>query len=89
LVPKAFTPTGIDNKTLYPFLIGVKKLVTFKVFNRWGQLVFQTDSADPKNGWDGVYKGKIQFLDTFTWYAEGYDYVDKIVHKTGNTILLK
>ncbi|MBC7399474.1 MAG: gliding motility-associated C-terminal domain-containing protein [Mucilaginibacter sp.] len=89
LVPKAFTPTGIDNKTLYPFLIGVKRLVTFKVFNRWGQLVFQTDSADPKNGWDGVYKGKIQFLDTYTWYAEGYDYTDKIVHKTGNTILLK
>lgn len=89
LVPKAFTPTGLDNQTLYPFLIGVKKLVTFKVFNRWGQLVFQTDSADPKDGWNGVYNGKIQFLDTFSWYAEGYDYVDKIVHKTGNTILLK
>jgi hypothetical protein len=89
LVPKAFTPTGLDNNTLYPFLIGVKKLVMFKVFNRWGHLVFQTSSTDPKDGWNGVYNGKIQFLDTFSWYAEGYDYVDKIVHKTGNTILLK
>jgi hypothetical protein len=89
LVPKAFTPIQLSNNRLYPFLIGIKTFKVFRVYNRWGSLVFQTNDPTPSNGWDGVYKGQIHFLDTFSWYAEGFDYVDKLIHKSGNTILLK
>ncbi|MDB5285727.1 MAG: hypothetical protein JWR05_676 [Mucilaginibacter sp.] len=89
LVPKAFTPIQLSNNRLYPFLLGIKTFKAFRVYDRWGSLVFQTNDPTPSNGWDGVYKGQIHFLDTFSWYAEGYDYVDKLIHKTGNTILLK
>jgi hypothetical protein len=89
LVPKAFTPAQLNNNRLYPFLLGIKTFNVFRVYNRWGSLVFQTSDPSPSNGWDGVYKGQIHFMDTFSWYAEGYDYVDKLVHKSGNTLLLK
>lgn len=89
LVPTAFTPTKTNNNILFPFLIGIKTFISFKVYDRWGELVFQGNSADPRQGWNGMYKGKMQFLDTFTWYAEGYDYSDNLVHKSGNTVLLK
>ncbi|PJJ79152.1 gliding motility-associated C-terminal domain-containing protein [Mucilaginibacter auburnensis] len=88
-VPKAFTPMQTQNNRLYPFLVSVKELTSFKVYNRWGVLVFQTNNPSPTSGWDGVYKSQVQFLDVFTWYAEGIDYVGNIVRRSGNTVLLK
>ena len=88
-VPTAFTPTQFDNNKLYPFLIGIKNFSYFKVYNRWGELVYETKSQNKEDGWNGVYKGQIQFMDTFTWYAEGTDYLDKVLRKSGNTLLLK
>jgi len=88
-VPTAFTPTQATNKTLFPFLFGVKTFTSFRIYNKWGNLVYQTNAAAADKGWDGVFKNTIGFLETYTWVAEGYDYVGNLVHKTGNTILLK
>ena len=54
-VPNAFTPNkdGL-NDLLKPFMIGIRELKYFRIFNRWGQLVFETQ--DPNNGWDGRIK---------------------------------
>lgn len=57
-LPKAFTPNddglndqyGINN----PFVI--KDLISFDIFDRWGNLMFST--IDPFQKWDGNYKGK-------------------------------
>ncbi len=89
VVPKAFTPTQATNKTLYPFAIGIQHFKSFIVYNRWGNIVFKTTEASADNGWDGTDKGKIPFLDTYTWVADGYDYVGNLVHRTGNTVVLK
>ncbi|GAB2688280.1 hypothetical protein GCM10027037_08440 [Mucilaginibacter koreensis] len=89
LVPKAFTPTQLTNSKLYPFLVGIQQFKYFRVYNKWGNIVFETKDASADKGWDGVYKGAIQFMDTFTWEAEGYDYVGNLVHRSGNSILLK
>jgi len=88
-VPTAFTPTEATNKTLFPFLFGVKAFTSFRIYNKWGNLVYQTNAAAADKGWDGMYKNTMGFLETYTWVAEGYDYVGNLVHKTGNTILLK
>ena len=51
-VPNAFTPNNDGtNDLLRPFMIGIKELRYFKVFNRWGQLIYET--KDHKKGWDG------------------------------------
>jgi gliding motility-associated-like protein len=51
-LPNAFTPNGDgQNDTFYPFPYCFIEEVEFKVFNRWGELVFETN--DPDLNWDG------------------------------------
>ncbi|MCX2474599.1 gliding motility-associated C-terminal domain-containing protein [Pedobacter sp. MC2016-05] len=86
VVPTAFTPNKDTNNRLYPFLVSIQKLTSFKVFNKWGILVFQTDLA--ANGWDGQFKSKMQPLETFSWFAEGIDTFGGKFQTTGKTILI-
>jgi gliding motility-associated-like protein len=69
LIPTAFSPNGDgyndEFRILHP---GDLRLVDFKVFNRWGEIVFQT--TDASQGWDGFYKGDIQDLAVYAWYAQ-------------------
>ncbi len=73
-VPTAFTPNGDGiNDIIYVKGWGVKDLVRFSIFNRYGELVFET--TDYQQGWDGRYKGKLQNVETYTYFAtvEGYN----------------
>jgi gliding motility-associated-like protein len=57
-IPNVFTPNGDDiNDWLKAKTSGLVERVDFKLFNRYGVLIFQTD--EPKLNWDGTYKGKI------------------------------
>lgn len=87
-VPTAFTPNGDGhNDYLDYFLIGIEKFKRFLVFNRWGQLLFET--TDPKQRWDGTFKGKKQPVETYVWLAEGDDSKGKTIFRRGQTILLR
>lgn len=56
-LPNAFTPNGDGLNDVFNLQnIKYEKLVAFKIFNRYGQEVFQT--TDAKKGWDGTIKGK-------------------------------
>ncbi len=87
-VPTTFTPDGNGrNDYLYPVLMGFKTLKTFKVFDRWGKLLFQTTTERP--GWDGRVKGDRQEIQTVVWMVEAVD-VDGVTHKRqGTTIILR
>jgi gliding motility-associated-like protein len=88
-VPGGFTPNGDGvNDRAYPILIGIRQLNYFKIFNRWGNLVFQTNDATPSNGWDGKFSGKMQMPGTFTWIAEAIDGHGNTIHRSGNIILI-
>lgn len=67
-VPTAFTPNA-DGSNDFIFVRGwgIKSLIEFKIYNRWGQLVFET--SDIKQGWDGQFNGKPQNNDTYTYHA--------------------
>ncbi len=86
IVPSAFTPQKSTNNRLYPFLVSITKLVSFKVYNKWGILVYQTDALD--GGWDGQFKSKMQPLETFSWVAEGIDTFGGKFQSQGKTILI-
>ncbi len=88
IVPTAFTPLKDVNSKLYPFCTNLKKLVSFKIFNKWGNLVFETNSMDPKDGWDGHFKGKVQPFETYTWFLDGIDEIDEPYKNKGNTVLI-
>ncbi|RYZ27019.1 MAG: hypothetical protein EOP49_42760, partial [Sphingobacteriales bacterium] len=68
-VPTAFTPNANNmNDRLRP-LGRIARLDYFRVYNRWGILVYQTNVVG--EGWDGKYKGVLQQPDTYTWILLG------------------
>ncbi len=88
-VPTAFTPsssTGL-NDYLRPLLYGFTKVNYFRIYNRWGKMLFQMQSDRP--GWDGKVNGQILDPATYVWMIEAID-VDGNVHREqGTTILLR
>ena len=87
-VPNAFTPNkdGL-NDLLKPFMIGIKDLKYFKIFNRWGQMVYFTQ--DPKNGWDGRFNGNPVLTQTLVWMLEGIGVDNKTYQTKGSTVLIR
>lgn len=87
IVPTAFTPQKETNNRLYPFLVNVKQLTSFRVYNKWGILVYES-AVLANGGWDGQFKSKMQPLETFSWFAEGIDLFGGKIQSTGKTILI-
>ncbi len=87
-VPSAFTPNG-DGKNDYlkPIIFGIKKLNYFRIFNRAGELVYETNTN--RQGWDGNYKGTKQDVQTFVWMVEALAGDGNIYTNKGTTILLR
>jgi gliding motility-associated-like protein len=92
-VPNAWSPNmDGSNDELYPFLINIKILKYFRVFNRWGQLMFEIKDYTPSNhlkGWDGLWKGVPQPMDVYTWTVEAYGVDGRHFKKAGNAMLLR
>ena len=90
LVPSAFTPNGLgpeSNETL-----GISNAVTlqefeiFQVYDRWGNLVFETADRDGK--WDGTYQGTPAMPGIYLWRA-AYSCNDQMLDKTGSIKLIR
>lgn len=91
-VPNAFTPDG-DGLNDVLMVRGKGIFVTsFRIFNRWGELVFQKTNFNPNDkqyGWDGKVRGILASPDVFVFTAEVVcDNGIKYTYK-GNTTLLK
>jgi gliding motility-associated-like protein len=87
-VPTAFTPNGDGVNDLFrPIGVGIKSIEYFRVYNRWGQLVFSTTING--HGWDGNIGGKPQSTNTYVWIVKGIDYLDKPFLKKGNVTLIR
>ena len=61
--------------------------MNWKIFNRWGQVVFAT--ADRNQGWDGTFKGTLQPMDVYTYTLDAVFTDGKKVRKTGDISLLR
>jgi gliding motility-associated-like protein len=87
-VPKGFSPNGDGhNDVLKPYLSGLDQLKFFKVFNRWGILIYETNILG--EGWDGFYRGEKQPFGSYTWLAQGQDDEGEIINSQGTTVLLR
>lgn len=67
-MPNSFTPDGNEfNQFFGPVFNTSVDLQNFnmKIYNRWGQLVFET--SDPNIGWDGSFDAKISKAGMYTW----------------------
>jgi len=87
-VPKAWSPNKDGhNDKLYPLTVKIKQLYYFRIFNRWGQLVFETNVLG--QGWDGMFKGQPQVSDVYTWTLDAMGEDGKRHQMSGNAILLR
>lgn len=70
--PTAFTPNGdLANDVFIPYYINVKSLQSFRIYNRWGNKIFETN--DMKKYWDATISGKPAPMETYTWIVECFD----------------
>jgi len=94
-VPNAFTPNndGLNDVLKVEYSAGIGADFNFRIFNRWGKLMFQTN--DRNKGWDGRDpSGILQEMDGYSYFLE-YNYIDpltselKNIKKTGTIILFR
>ena len=80
----AFIPGSASNNTFYPVMDFIPESFTFKIFNRWGNLVFETN--DPYNPvWDGTMNGKLVEQGVYTWQIQ-YSNSGEKTHVTHGTV---
>ena len=87
-VPTAFTPNNDGkNEKFFPFPVGIKSISYFRVYNRWGNLVFSTNKLF--DGWDGKANGVEQPTGVYVWMAEGITKENKKITKRGTVTLIR
>jgi gliding motility-associated-like protein len=88
-VPSAFTPNNDGkNDYLYPLNALKAENLDFKVFNRWGQLIFH--SKDWRQKWDGRMGGVMQATGVYIWMLDFTHKDTKIKYSMkGTTTLIR
>ncbi|MBN1116461.1 MAG: PKD domain-containing protein [Bacteroidales bacterium] len=86
-LPNAFSPNGDEENDV--FRCDYKNIyeADFRIFNRWGNLVFSTTNLD--EGWDGKVNGVVQNIDTYTYYVRAKTIHGFELEKKGTFLLLK
>ncbi len=84
--PNAFTPDGDGNNDVFRLLAdgddSLVRAIVLRVYNRWGELVYEGSGPINSIGWNGVHNGKPAPSDVYAWMAE-------VEFLTGKKILLK
>jgi gliding motility-associated-like protein len=87
-VPKAFSPNGDGhNDRLEIFLAGISEISYFRIYNRWGQQVYETRT--PVQPWDGVSRGVPQPSDTYVWVVQGLTETGSRLVRRGQFVLIR
>lgn len=87
--PTAFTPNGDGrNDRFRPMRDGKQTILTFRVANRWGQIVFETVHPDTE-GWDGTFGGAVQDMGVYEYFIKYRCSDGQIYEKKGDVTLIR
>jgi gliding motility-associated-like protein len=88
-VPDVFTPNSDGvNDYLTILAFGIENF-TFKIFNRWGEVVYSTSDMN-SGGWDGVYNGLNQPVGVYVYCLSGTNMATNApIIETGNITLIR
>ena len=87
-LPQTFTPNGDGaNDRLFIQGWGIQDLLEWKIFNRWGEIVFET--SDISEGWDGSHQGSAQNMETFSYTVRILNYAGEEMQKAGFVTLVR
>ena len=87
-MPSAFTPNkdGL-NDVFGPTSYGFMKKFEFKIYNRWGQLVYV--SSDPAKRWNGTLKGNELPAGVYVWMIKYTDANNQEYSEEGTIMLIR
>jgi gliding motility-associated-like protein len=92
-LPTAFTPNGDGlNDVFYPMGIGLFKIQSLRIFNRYGQVVFEKsnfNANDKSAGWDGRFKGKISDPAAYVYTLEVICKNNQVLTINGKILLIQ
>ena len=92
-VPNTFTPNGDGmNDYFYPRGKGLAMIKSLRVYNRWGEVVFERmnfSANDAAAGWDGSYKGKKLSADVFIYTCDVVCENNEVLSYKGDVTLLR
>ena len=87
-MPTAFTPNGDGlNDVFRPLAVGYRSIKYFRIFNRWGQMVYSDNSFE--TGWDGTFNNKQADMGVYYWEIIFTDRFGKESSLKGDVTLLR
>jgi gliding motility-associated-like protein len=92
-IPNTFSPNrdGV-NDIFYPRGSGLFTIKMMRIFNRWGDVVFEKGNMSPNNasmGWDGTFKGQQLTPDVFVYLIDIVCDNNTVLTYKGNIALIK
>ena len=88
-IPTVFSPDGDGINDLFYIFgnyhykgEGINGL-SFEIYNRWGQIVFQTE--DLKEGWNGIFRNKPSPIGTYVYQLK----LNRLIAKSGTVTLVR
>jgi gliding motility-associated-like protein len=86
-IPNTFTPNGDGINDLFTIIVSSPSAVKgFKIFNRWGDIVYQT--TDITMYWDGLKDNTNVPVGVYYWIVEADESL-KHVKKSGYVMVLR
>ena len=86
-VPNMFSPNSdLNNDMLCVYGSCISEL-NYSVYNRWGELVFKTESVE--TCWDGYYKGKLLNTGVYVYKLSAILFDGTVVEESGNITLVR
>lgn len=93
LIPNAFSPnmagpgnSGGQNDVFRPLIQQVSEFQLL-IFNRWGELLFETNN--PEEGWDGYHRGKLCPQDVYVYKITARYATGELVTRVGDVHLIR
>jgi gliding motility-associated-like protein len=89
VIPNAFSPNsdGVNDQFSIISSKGLKEIRAFRVYNRWGQMVFEGNSSE--SAWDGTRQGIDQELGVYVFYIDALTFLDQPYQYKGNLTLIR
>lgn len=92
-IPNTFSPNadGVNDR-FYPNGKGINMIKSLKVFNRWGEIVFERSNFSPNEislGWDGTYKGQPLAPDVYVYICDVICQNNEVLTYKGDVTLLR
>ncbi|SEP88966.1 gliding motility-associated C-terminal domain-containing protein [Neolewinella agarilytica] len=94
-VPNVFTPNGDgtnDYVAIYASPLQVERILSFKLFTRWGEQVWEDEDFAPndgRRGWDGYLNGRLGSAAAYVWVAEVRLTTGELQSESGTVVLMR